>query len=64
MVDRTAVLGLLERGEIIRTRVVHNRKKPTLQAEVRKHVAAGAALYSDDLKSYVGLQSDVRARGY
>ena len=27
-----------------------------LQAEVKKHVAAGSALYSDDLKSYVGLE--------
>ena len=26
------------------------------QAEVKKHVAAGSALYSDDLKSYVGLE--------
>ena len=56
MVDKTAVLGLLERGGVVRTKVVHNRKKPTLQAEVKKHVAAGAALYSDDLKSYAGLE--------
>ena len=35
---------------------MNNRKKPTLQAEVKKHVAAGSALYSDDLKSYEGLE--------
>ena len=31
-------------------------KKKTLHAEVRKHVEAGAALYSDDLRSYDGLE--------
>src|SRR5207302_10045556 len=36
--------------------VVDNRKKQTLQAEVRKRVEAGAALYSDELKSYEGLE--------
>ena len=30
--------------------------KKTLQAEVKKHVEAGSALYSDDLKSYDGLE--------
>ena len=56
MVDKTAVLGILERGGIVKTTVVNNRKKPTLQGEVKKHVAAGSALYSDDLKSYEGLE--------
>ncbi len=35
--------------------MIPNRKKHALQAEVRKHVEAGAALYSDALKSYEGL---------
>ena len=35
---------------------MNDRKKPTLQSEVKKHVAAGSALYSDDLKSYEGLE--------
>lgn len=50
--DKTAVMGILERGGKIRTTVVPNRKKHALQAEVRKHVEAGAALYSDALLSY------------
>ena len=54
--DKTAVMGVLERGGKVRTTVVENRKKKTLQAEVKKHVEAGAALYSDDLKSYDGLE--------
>jgi transposase-like protein len=53
--DKTAVMGILERGGKVRTAVVPNRKKSTLQAEVRKHVEAGSALYSDALKSYEGL---------
>jgi transposase-like protein len=56
--DKTAVMGILERGGKIRTTVVPNRKKHALQWEVRKHVEAGAALYSDALLSYEGLATD------
>jgi transposase-like protein len=54
--DKTAVLGLLERGGKVRTTVIDNRKKKTLHAEVTKHVEAGSALYTDDLLSYDGLE--------
>ena len=53
--DKTAVMGILERGGKVRTTVVENRKKHALQAEVHKHVEAGAALYTDALLSYDGL---------
>jgi transposase-like protein len=58
--DKTAVMGILERSKDgktskVRTAVVPNRKKQALQAEVRKHVEAGSALYTDALKSYEGL---------
>jgi transposase-like protein len=56
--DKTAVIGILERGGKIRAAVVPNRKKRALQDEVRKHVTAGAALYSDALKSYDGLAGE------
>jgi len=56
--DKTAVMGILERGGQIRTTVVPSRRKRVLQDEVRKHVTAGAALYSDALKSYEGLATD------
>lgn len=56
--DKTAVIGILERGGKVRTSVVPNRRKSTLQAEVRKHVEAGAALYTDALLSYEGLAGD------
>jgi transposase-like protein len=56
--DKTAVMGILERGGKVRTIVIPNRKKSALQAEVRKHVEAGAALYTDALLSYEGLEGD------
>jgi transposase-like protein len=56
--DKTAVMGILERGGKIRTSVVPNRRKKVLQDEVRKHVEAGSALYSDALMSYAGLATD------
>src|SRR5947209_2535506 len=64
-IDKTAVMGILQRGDKskgthskVKTMVVPNRKKKTLQAEVREHVEAGSALYSDALLSYAGLESD------
>ena len=56
--DKTAVMGILERGGKVRTVVVPNRKKHALQTEVRKHVEAGAALYTDALLSYDGLAGE------
>ncbi len=56
--DKTAVMGILERGGKVRTKVVPNRKKKALQAEVRKHVEAGSALYTDALLSYEGLDGE------
>jgi transposase-like protein len=56
--DKTAVMGILERGGKVRTTVIPNRRKTALQAEVKKHVEAGAALYTDALLSYDGLEGD------
>jgi ISXO2-like transposase domain/Transposase zinc-ribbon domain len=55
--DKTAVMGILERGKdgnhsTVRTSVIPGRKKKALQAEVRKHVEAGSALYTDALRSF------------
>ena len=54
--DKTAVMGILQRDGKVITKVVGDRKKKTLHAEINKHVEAGAALYSDDLRSYDGLE--------
>jgi transposase-like protein len=63
--DKTPVMGILERGDKakgthsrVRTVVVPNRRKKTLQAEVKAHVQAGSALYSDALLSYEGLDAE------
>jgi transposase-like protein len=56
--DKTMVMGVLERGGNVRTMVVASRKKNALQSEVKRHVEAGAALYSDALKSYDGLSQE------
>jgi transposase-like protein len=56
--DKTAVMGILERGGNVRTIVIPNRRKHALQAEIKKHVEAGAALYTDALLSYDGLVSE------
>jgi transposase-like protein len=56
--DKTAVMGIMERGGKIRASVVPNRRRKVLQDEVRKHVTAGAALYTDALLSYEGLAND------
>jgi transposase-like protein len=56
--DKVAVMGVLQRGGEVRTTVVANRKKSALQGEVRKHVEAGSALYTDALLSYNGLAGD------
>lgn len=56
--DKTIVMGILERGGRVRTNVLPNRKKHAVQGQVKAHVSAGSALYSDALKSYDGLAQE------
>ncbi len=60
--DKAAVLGILERKGNVRALVIPNRRRKALQQEVRKHVAAGSALYTDALPSYTGLAHDYAHR--
>ena len=57
--DKTAVMGILERGAKGESRVhltvVPNTRKKALQSEIRDHVLAGSAIFTDALKSYEGL---------
>jgi transposase-like protein len=55
--DKTAVMGILERGGKVRVNVVANRKKHLLETEVRAHVKAGSAIYSDNFASYDRLKT-------
>jgi transposase-like protein len=52
------VVGMMERGGKVRAMVVDNRRKKEIQKQVREHVEAGAAIFSDELKSYEGLDAD------
>jgi transposase-like protein len=56
--DKVAVVGILERGGRVRTQVVPDRQRVTLQAYVRDQVATGSNIYTDALGSYVGLDGD------
>jgi transposase-like protein len=49
---------LLERGGKVRTQVIPDRQKQTLQPIVRAHVESGSALYTDEMGGYKGLSAD------
>ncbi len=56
--DKTAVMGILERGGKVRTSVIPNRRKKALQAEVKKYVTVGSILFTDSLPSYNDLDRE------
>jgi transposase-like protein len=56
--DKAVVFGMLERGGKVRTKVLSNRRKGTLQKEIRDHVTVNSVLFSDRLQSYEGLMRD------
>ena len=60
---KAAVMGLLERHgpdghSTVRAKMVANVRRRVLAPEVREHVAPGAEVYTDSLKSYQGLEAD------
>ncbi|MGA8747019.1 MAG: IS1595 family transposase [Solirubrobacterales bacterium] len=56
--DKTAVLGMIERGGTVKAEVVPNVRRDTIQPRVRESVKPGATVYTDALKSYSGLEAD------
>ena len=61
--DKTAVMGLLERPRgaehsLVRTAVVDKVTKKRLHAEIYRNVEKGAAVYTDNLLSYRDLDKD------
>jgi len=56
--DKVIVMGTLERGGKVRASVVGTRRKKEVQNHIREHVEAGSAIFSDELKSYTGLETD------
>lgn len=55
---KAIVIGVLERKGKVRTKVIPNTKKGTVQAEVRANVEPGTPVYTDALASYEGLSPD------
>ncbi|HYX31243.1 MAG TPA: IS1595 family transposase [Pyrinomonadaceae bacterium] len=56
---KVAVMGLLDRhSKQVRTMVVPNVRRRSLDPVVRQHVEAGSNIYSDAFKSYTSLQDE------
>ena len=54
------VFGMVERGGKVVVDHVETRRKSELQSLIRERVEAGAAIFSDELLSYDGLDTDYR----
>jgi transposase-like protein len=72
--DKTVIMGILQRGDDCKLKdrenhskviamAIPNNKRKHIHGEIRKHVEAGSALYSDALMSYVGLDADYAHSG-
>ncbi|HZI17300.1 MAG TPA: IS1595 family transposase [Pyrinomonadaceae bacterium] len=57
-VGKVAVMGLLERNGKVRAKVIGSTTRETLHAEVKEHVEPGTSLFTDELRSYRGLQAE------
>jgi len=57
-VGKAVVMGLLQRHGEVRTEVVNDTRRKTLQPHVRAHVEKGSRVYSDALLSYDGLDDE------
>ena len=55
---KAIVAAVLERGGKVRAQVIERRKKRDMHAFVKANVESGSNLYTDDLKSYDGLDTD------
>jgi len=53
--DKMMVMGMLERDGRVRTQIIPDRLQATLQPIVEQHVAAGAAIFTDEHGGYKGL---------
>jgi transposase-like protein len=56
--DKIIVMGMLERGGRVRTKIVEDRQQETLQGLVRTHIEPGAMLYTDEMGGYKGLHGE------
>ena len=55
MAGKAIVMGLLERKGRVRTHVIDTSRRKILHEKVREHVEAGAQVFTDSHKAYLGL---------
>jgi transposase-like protein len=58
IINKTIVMGMLERGGNVTTKVIQEREKETLHGHVRACIEQGTALYTDEWGPYTGLSED------
>jgi transposase len=56
--NKTPVLGLVERGGNIKTKVIKNASKKTLEKEIKENVEQNSKIYSDEWKGYKNLKNE------
>lgn len=54
--DKTIAMGIVERGGHVRTQVIPDRQKETLQPIIRQHVHADSLLFTDEIGGYRGME--------
>jgi transposase-like protein len=57
-VGKAVVMGLLERKGRVRAKVIESTDKATLHNEVKENVKQGSNLFTDEWRSYQGLNND------
>jgi transposase-like protein len=55
---KTIVMGMLERGGHIKTKVVSNRRKPELHAVIAETIEQGTQLYTDEHTGYMDISPE------
>lgn len=55
---KTVVMGMLERGGHVKTKVIPNRRKPALHAAIAESVEKGTQLYTDEHNGYMDISPD------
>jgi transposase-like protein len=58
IVNKTIVMGMLERGGKVATKIIQEREKETLHGHVRACIEEGTTLYTDEWGPYTGLSDD------
>jgi len=55
--NKATVLGMVERGGRVRTEVVPDARRRSVEPHIHRHVEPGSTVYTDGLRSYQGLGS-------